>query len=134
MLRLCCRCGKVVILNVFKTGINTVSFLHVFNCVLGVFNRPLTTPTLGLGPSLRLRFTLENASLLCLFVSLHHPRLHFNKFSNGAPSFGPCHCWYISVPCPAYRVHVAGDLIKTISSVAGVLATSFARALLGLIR
>jgi len=30
VLLLCCRCGKVVILNVFKTGIDTVSFLPVF--------------------------------------------------------------------------------------------------------
>jgi len=30
MLLLCSKCGKVVILNVFKTGINTVSILLVF--------------------------------------------------------------------------------------------------------
>jgi len=30
MLLLCSRCGKVVILNAFKTGINAVSFLLVF--------------------------------------------------------------------------------------------------------
>jgi len=30
MILLCSRCGKVVILNVFKTGINTASFLPVF--------------------------------------------------------------------------------------------------------
>jgi len=41
MLHLCSRCGKVVILNVFETRINTVSFLPVFlSCILGVFNSP----------------------------------------------------------------------------------------------
>jgi len=30
MLLLCSRCGKVVILNVYKTGINTVSFFPVY--------------------------------------------------------------------------------------------------------
>ena len=35
-----------MILNVFKTGINTVSFLPVFSCV-GVFNRAVATPDTG---------------------------------------------------------------------------------------
>ena len=30
MLRLCSGCGKVMILNVFTTGINAVSFVPVF--------------------------------------------------------------------------------------------------------
>jgi len=34
--RLCSRHGKVVILNVFKTGNNAVSFVPVLSCVLGV--------------------------------------------------------------------------------------------------
>jgi len=34
---------------------------------------------------------------------------------------------------PAFRVQVTGDLSKTLSFVAGVLSTSFARALLWLI-
>ena len=38
-----------MILNVFKTGINTVSFLPVFlSCVLGVFNSLVLTPAQGL--------------------------------------------------------------------------------------
>jgi len=37
-------CGKVVILNMFKTGITAVSFLPVLSCVLGVFNSPVATP------------------------------------------------------------------------------------------
>ena len=36
-------------------------------------------------------------------------------------------------PTPAFRVHVTGDLNKTISLVAGGLSTSFPRALLWLI-
>ena len=67
MLPLCSRCGKVVILNVFKTGI-----IALFSsCVLGVFKSLVATPAhglLGLSPSLRLRFISENASLRCVFV------------------------------------------------------------------
>ena len=37
MLLLCSRCGKVVILNVFKIGINAVSFLSVFYAVILAF-------------------------------------------------------------------------------------------------
>jgi len=37
MLLMCSRCGKVVILNVFKTGINAVPFLSVFKAVFLVF-------------------------------------------------------------------------------------------------
>ena len=35
-----------MILSVFKTGINAVSFLSV--CVLGVFDSPVATPAYGL--------------------------------------------------------------------------------------
>jgi len=44
MLLLCSRCGKVVILNVFTTGINAVSFCLFLSCVLCVFNSPVATP------------------------------------------------------------------------------------------
>jgi len=37
MVLLCSRCGKVVILNLFKTGINAVSVLPVFYAVFLVF-------------------------------------------------------------------------------------------------
>jgi len=79
MLHLCSRCGKVVILNVFKTGINAVSFLPVFlSYVLGVFNSPVATPAhdlLGLSLSFRLRFMSENTSLLALYIcdATHRP-------------------------------------------------------------
>ena len=66
------KCGKVLILNVFETGINAVSFLPVFLCcVLSVFCSPVATPAhdpLGLSPSFRLRFISENASLLALYI------------------------------------------------------------------
>jgi len=49
MILLCSRCGKVVILNVYKTDINAVSFLPVFlSCVLDVFNNPVATAVYGL--------------------------------------------------------------------------------------
>jgi len=44
----------------------------------------------------------------------HHPRSHFTKLLSRALFFGPCHCSYLFVPCLALRVHVAGDLNKTI--------------------
>jgi len=62
---------KFVILNVFETGFNAVSFLPVLSCVLDVFNSPVATPEhglLGISPSLRLRFTSENRSLLPLCI------------------------------------------------------------------
>jgi len=71
MLPLCSRCGKVVILNVFKTGINTVLFLPVFKLCSWCFNSSVPTAAhgfLGHGPSLRLRFILENASLLAFYI------------------------------------------------------------------
>jgi len=45
-------------------------------------------------------------------------------------------CYYSSifVPCLAFRIHVAGDLNQKLPFVASDLSTSFARALLGLIR
>jgi len=39
----------------------------------------------------------------------------------------------IFIPCLAFRVHVAGDLNKTVLFVIGILSTLFARALFGLI-
>jgi len=45
-----------------------------------------------------------------------------------------CHCSCVFVLCLAFRVHVAGDLNQKVSFVASVLPTSFARALLRLIR
>jgi len=109
--------------------------LFFLSCVLGVFNSPVATPAyrlLGLHPSFRLRFISENASLhdLYVFSTIHGPTsLSFYP--------GPFHLalslFYIFVPYLAFHVHVAGDLIKTISFVIGVLTTSFARALLRLI-
>jgi len=62
---------KSVILNVLKTGINAVSFLPVFFiCAFGVLSSPVATPAhglLGLRPIRRLRFMLENSSLLALY-------------------------------------------------------------------
>ena len=49
-----------------------MSFMPVFlSCVFGVFNSLVPTPAHGLlghTPSLRLRFILENASLLALYI------------------------------------------------------------------
>ena len=70
------------------------------------------------------------ACFVCLFC---HSRSHFTKLLTRPLFLGPCHCSYIFVLCLAFHVHVASDLNKTISFVVGVLTTSFARALLGLI-
>jgi len=100
-------------LNVFKTGINAVSF--ILSCVLGVFNSPVATPAYGLlgFARLQLRFISENVSLLALF---HHPRSQFTKLVTRVLFFRPCHCAYIFVPCLAVRFHVTGDLGLWISS------------------
>jgi len=83
MLLLCSRCGKVVSLNVFKTGINAVSFLPIFSAVFLVF----------LTARWRLRYTeyldsarvfdydlylRRRACLLCIFVPSPKVRFHFS--------------------------------------------------------
>jgi len=89
-----------MILNAFKTGINAVSFLPVFlSCVLGVLNSPVPTPAHGLlghSPCLGLRFILENASLLYVFVPPPTVPLH-KVVNSGSFHCGPCHCSYIFV-------------------------------------
>ena len=65
----------------------------------------------------------------CFVYLYHHPQAHFTKLLTRALFFGACHCSYIFVPCLAFRIHFAGDLNKTISFIAGVLSTSFARTL-----
>ena len=71
------------------------------------------------------------ACLLCIFMP--PPTAHSTKLLTRALFIGPCHCSYKFISCQTFRVHVASDLNKTISFVASVLSTSFARALLGLI-
>jgi len=78
MLLLCSRCGNVVILNEFKTGINIMSFLPVFlSCVLGVFNSPVATPAhglLGLSPSFLVTIYIgERELVLYIYATTHGP-------------------------------------------------------------
>jgi len=76
MLLPCSRCGKVAILNVFKTGINAL----FSSCVLSVFKSLMAPPAhglLGLSTSLRLRFISENAG--CVVCLCHHPKSRFTK-------------------------------------------------------
>ena len=56
----------------------------------------------------------DNASLLALYIcaTTHGP--HFTKLLSRALFFWPCQCTYKFIPCLAFRVHVAGDLNKTI--------------------
>jgi len=71
MLLLYSRSGKVVVLNVFNTGINAVSFLPVFKLCSWCFNSPVAIPAdglLGLNLSLRLRCVSENASFPALYI------------------------------------------------------------------
>ena len=58
--------------------------------------------------------------LLCVFVPPPKGRSHFTKLLTRALFFVPCHCSYIFVLCPAFYVHVARDLNKAISFVAGI--------------
>jgi len=100
------------------------------------FNRPVATSAhglLGLSPSLQLRFISKNASLLALYIC--------------AVTHGPTsrNCWLGLFSLGLFTVHIfswhAGPFAfklqvtwsKAISFVVGVLSTSFARVLLGLI-
>jgi len=123
-------------LNVFKTGINVVSFLALFKAVFLVFltTQWLLRHTCSSGfARISIAIYIGERKLACFVCLFHHPRSHLTKLLTRALLFGPCHCSYIFVPCLYLRVHVTGDLNKTISFVVGVLTTSFARALLGLI-
>jgi len=82
----CYFCGIVVILIVFKTGINTVSFLACFlSGVLGVFNSPVPTPAHGiLGLGIARVFICDlywrtRACLLCIFLPPSTVPVHFTK-------------------------------------------------------
>jgi len=119
---LCRRCGRVVILNVFKMGINAVSFLPVVCAVFSVFQQPngdsCTRAPGALPESLIMIHIRERkqACLLCIFVP--PPSVPLRVFSLG-------HFSYVFVPCLAIRAHFASDLNKTISFVIGALSTSF---------
>jgi len=52
---------------------------------------------------------------LALYVCATTNGPHFSKLLTRALFFGPCQCSYIFIQCLAFRVHVAGDLNKTIS-------------------
>jgi len=117
MLLLCSRCGKVV----FLTDINAVIFTCFLSCVLGVFNSPVATPARGL--SRVFDYDLYWRKRACFAYLCHHPWSHFIKLLNRALFVGPCHCSHIFLACLAFRVHVAGDLNKTISFV-GVFSIS----------
>ena len=60
---------------------------------------------------------IEERELACFVYLCHHPRSQFTKLFTQAIFIGPYHCSHIFVPCLAFRVHVAGDLNKTISFV-----------------
>jgi len=105
-------------------------FCLFFKLCSGVFNNPVATPALGLLDLFVTRifdydlYWRTQACLLCIFV----PSLTRALFT------GPCHCLWIFVPFLTFRVHIAGNLNKTISFVVGVLSTLFPRALPGLVR
>jgi len=137
MFLLCSRYGKVVILNVFnlRQVLMLCHFCLFLSRVLGVFNSLVATPAhglLGLSSNLRLRYISENASLLVLYICATTDGATSLSCYLGLLTFGPCHCSYIFVPCPAFRVHVVGDLNNITSFVVGVLPPLFARALFGL--
>jgi len=68
------------------------------------------------------------------FVYLCHHTLHWLWLLTWGLCIGLCYFSSIFVPYLAFRIHFAGDLNQKLSLVARVLSTSFARALLGLIR
>ena len=90
-------------LDVFKTGINAVLFLPVFQAVVLVFfYSPVAASAyglLGLRPSFRLRFILETAQacLLCMFVP--PPTVPLHRWRNRGSLMGLyrpyCQQWQI---------------------------------------
>jgi len=117
---------KIVILNVLKAGINAVSFLLLWSCVLGVFNSPAATSAnehLGV-----FDHDLYWRTRVCFIYLCQYPRSHFTKLLTRALFSGYRHCLYIFVPRQAFRVHVASDLNTAILFVVGVLSTSLAHA------
>ena len=118
------RCGKVVILNLFKTDINVVLFFPVFQMCSWCFQEhsgDSGTQAPRTQPESSITIYISERELACYVYLCHHPRSHFNKLLTRNMLFGPCHCSYIFVPCLAFHVHVAGDLDKTISFVVDVL-------------
>ena len=73
-----------------------------------------------------INFNCGEREFACFVYLCHHPSPHFTKLLTRALFFGPCQCSYNFIPCLAFRVHVAGNLDKTISFVVGVLPTSLA--------
>jgi len=71
------------------------------------------------------------AYLLCIFLLIPTSLI---KIANSSSSLGLVTIHIIFVSCLAFYVHIADDVNKIIPFVVGVLATSLARALLGLIR
>ena len=138
MFLLCSRCGKVVISNVFN--LRQVSMLCHFCLLFKLCSWCLQQPSVDSGtrapraqPWSSITIYIGERELACFVYLCHHRQSHFTKLLTRALLFGPCHCSYIFVPRLAFRVHVAGDLDKTISFVVGALSTSFTCAFLGLI-
>jgi len=106
---------------------NNKDGLNLDNSEFGIVATPAFW-LLGLRPRLRLRFifrpTLQNANLFCIFVPIPTSLIKVNS--------GFFRWAFVTVLI--FSFHVAGDLNKKIPFVVGVLLTSFARALLGLIR
>ena len=77
MLLLCSRCGKVVILNVFKTGINAVSSSLVFKLCSSWFQRPSGesgTRAPRVQPEYSITIYIWEGELACFVYMCHHPR------------------------------------------------------------
>jgi len=78
-------------------------FCLFFKLCLVVFNSPVAIPAhglLGLSPIHGLRFILENANLLALYICA---TTHFTTLLTRALFYGSFHCSYIFVPCLAFR-------------------------------
>jgi len=115
---------QLVFVFVLATPNSYIFFLHCNS----------TTCYTVLQPETSITIYIEERELACFLYLCHHPRSQFTKLFTRVIFIRHYHCSYIFVPCLAFRAHVAGDLNKTISFVSGVLSTSFARALLGLLR
>jgi len=102
---------KVVILNVFKAGMNVVSFCLFFELCSSCFHQPSSNSAIRaprVSPESSTTIYIGERELACFACLFHYPQSHIFKLLTRDLFFGPCHCSYIVVPCLAFRVHVAG--------------------------
>jgi len=81
-------------------------------------------------PESSITIDIAERELVCFVHLCHHPGSQFTKLFTRAIFIRRNHCSYIFVPRLAFRVHVAGDMNKTISFVVDRRYLDFVRSCL----